>query len=45
MFVGLDVTSWREPELRVDVVDQQAASIAWIDQDDVWTFCTEGRMA
>jgi hypothetical protein len=35
MFVGLDVTSGRQPELRVDVVDQQAASIAWIDQDDV----------
>ena len=35
MFVGLDLTSGREPELSVDVVDQQAASIAWIDQDDV----------
>ena len=35
MFAGFDVTSWRQPELRVEVVDQQAASIAWIDQDDV----------
>jgi hypothetical protein len=35
MFVGLDVTSGREPELRVDVVDQQPASVARINQDRV----------
>ncbi|HEY0690729.1 MAG TPA: hypothetical protein VGD71_17015 [Kribbella sp.] len=32
--VRLDVASGRDPALSVDVVDQQSASVAWVDQGD-----------